>query len=103
MSPTFLTEADVEARNAEFQIARLVTADVCVYLYRGKLAIQCRADDACDGECDAKCHHLVKPGTDLIFEVYNRADTSIWFVAGEDVEDAQNVDLIVRALMGGTA
>jgi hypothetical protein len=79
MSPSFLTEAEVEARNAEHKIGELILEDACVYLYRGEIHIQCCATDQCDDRCDEDCHWLIRPGESLIVEVYDRAGKSIFF------------------------
>jgi hypothetical protein len=82
--PAFLTEIEVEARNAEHKVGSVVTDMAAVNLFYGTLTIQCSADGECDGQCDEDCHWLVGPGEDIIIEVYDRATTSVWFTLTDE-------------------
>ena len=62
-----LTEQEVEARNSEFRIGQWEDDFACVFLYRGKL------------DFDDQDRGLMGVGDALVVEVYDRADTSIWF------------------------
>ena len=62
-----LTEEEVEARNSEFRIAQWESDFACVCLYRG------------DWDYDDQGRGLMGAGSALVVEVYDRADTSVWF------------------------
>jgi hypothetical protein len=65
-------ELDREARNAEHKIGEVKLRDVCFYFFRGELAVD---DDE---------NWYVAAGDGLVVEVYDRAETSIWFELPDD-------------------
>lgn len=79
---------DLEARNFEFKVAEWVDDFTCVYLYRGKLDLT--EDD----------EWIVVPGEGWAVEVYDRADTAIWF-ALDDAGFRDLAKMITRLAAAG--
>lgn len=66
-----LADNELEERNRQWFVSEFKTDFVCVYVFRGDLTF------------DQHGRGVVMPGDLTVIEVYNRADSSVWFTVDE--------------------